>query len=174
MALNAASEKPSSALMEVDNSPGVVFQPQKLTEIVEMIDLMGSISDRVREDSSGDMGGGGSGSATGGQATGKKGASPRDIALANLPVPAVMQVRLTKHIRKEMKAIDRQVSALAGSNAKGSAYLINELYKKIRRLHSIIEEIVHASSDMIKRFYVAVFVDKQPVISPNPAPSRSA
>ncbi len=162
-AMNTSNEQQSSTIMEVDNSPAFVFQPQKLTEIVSMIDLMGSISERVREDASGDMGGS-SGGAAATQGAGSKSASARDIALANLPMPQVMQGKLIGHIRGEIKTLDRQIGSIARSNAKGSAYMLSELYKKIRRLSSLIDEILQASADMVRRFYVAVFVDKQPIL----------
>ncbi len=158
--VNASADKQSTALTEADNAPAFVFQPQKLTEIVEMIDLMGAISERVREDKSGDMGGA-SGS------TGKTGAktqSPRDIALANLPAPEAMQNKLVRHIKSEIRSLSRKAKSLASSSAKGAAYSLSEMYKKIRRLHAIMDEILQSSAEIIRRFYVAVFIDNQPIV----------
>jgi hypothetical protein len=154
-----------SATTEQAEGPAVVFQPQKLTEIVEMIDLMGRISERVREDNSQDASGAGSG---GGGTQGKKGkgatASTRDQAIANLPAPLVMQQRLVKHIQKEIDTLSAQASAVARAAQRGSAYAMNELYKKVRRLYALMEEIIHASLEVIQRFYIAVFIDKQPIL----------
>lgn len=148
---------------EQAEGPAIVFQPQKLTEIVEMIDLMGRISERVREDKSQDVGGGG-----GGATTGKKGKSTtvtiRDQAIANLPAPLVMQQRLVKHIQKEIDTLASQASSLSKSTQNGAAFALNEMYRKIRRLYSLMEEIVHAGAELIRRFYIAVFIDNQPIL----------
>lgn len=153
-----------SSSAEQAEGPAIVFQPQKLTEIVEMIDLMGRISERVREDNSQDVGGGGGGSS----GSGKKGktatVTARDQAIANLPAPLVMQQRLVKHIQKEIDTLASQASALSQSTQNGAAYALNEMYRKIRRLYSLMEEIVHATAELIQRFYIAVFIDKQPIL----------
>ncbi len=163
--LDAAADKQSTSTIEADNAPAFVFQPQKLTEIVDMIDLMGSISERVREDNSGDTGGAGGGTAGATQGTGgAKTTSPRDIALANLPVPQVMQQKLIKHVKSEIHALEKQVGSLSHSNSKGSAFMLTELYKKIRRMHSMIDDMFRASADMVRRLYIAVFVDRQPLL----------
>lgn len=157
-----ANPERQTSLMTVDESPQVVFQPQKLTEIVEMIDLMGRISERMGEDRSGDMG------AAGAQGTGQQGqqtqTSARDAAIASLPATPAMQQKLVAHIRSEMYTLDKQARKLARAGGKGSAYNLNELYRKMRRLSALIEEIIEASADMIRRFYIAMFVDQQPLL----------
>ena len=163
--IEASANKQSTSSLEVDNAPGFVFQPQKLTEIVDMIDLMGSISERVREDNSGDMGGAGGGTAGGAQGgAGAKGASPRDVALANLPIPQVMQEKLIRHVKGEIRSLEKQVGSMSRKNAKGSAFLLTEIYRKIRRMHAMIDEILQASADMARRLYIALFVDRQPLL----------
>ncbi len=153
-----------SSSVEQAEGPAVVFQPQKLTEIVEMIDLMGRISERVREDNSQDAGGGGSSGAAAKKGQAGSGVSPRDQAIANLPAPLVMQQRLVKHIQKEIDTLASQASGLSNSTKRGAAFALNELYKKIRRLHNLMEEIINASLELIQRFYIAVFIDKQPIL----------
>lgn len=153
-----------TASAEQAEGPAVVFQPQKLTEIVEMIDLMGRISERVREDNSQDAAGGGSSGSGQGKKGKSGGTSTRDQAIASLPAPLVMQQRLVHHIQKEIDTLSSQASSAARAAQRGSAYAMNELYKKIRRLYALMEEIIHASLEIIQRFYIAVFIDKQPIL----------
>ncbi len=157
------AETPRADITKVsETAPAVVFQPQKLKEIVEIVDLMGTVAARVRDDSpSGLPTGGGSGT----QGTGQKpGTSTRDDAIAKAPPVAVMQQKLVEHLEQEVKTIGKQANALRTSNARGSGYLLSELYRKIRQLRSLIGDILHASAEMIKRFYVSVFIDHQPIV----------
>ncbi len=151
-----------SASSEV--TQGVVFQPQKLKEVVDIIDLMGNISSRVREDSSGDMGGGGGGTAQGDQGTAGSQTSQRDEKIKNIPPIPMMQKELVSHLYKEINTLEKQVQSMKTQKGKGSAYMIAEMYKRIRKLSSLITEIVHASTEMIRRFYITVFIDKQPLV----------
>ena len=162
-ALNSAPEKGSNSLTHSEAVNGRVFQPAKLTEIMDMIDLMGEYSERVREDRSHDMGGG-SGAMTTQKANSGGGTSPRDAAIAKLPVPPVMQKQLITHIKGEIKKLSGQAHGISHITAnRGSAYLLNEIYKRIRRLSTLIDEIISASADMIRRFYIALFIDHQPL-----------
>ncbi|MFA4875625.1 MAG: hypothetical protein WC690_09840, partial [bacterium] len=87
-----------------------------------------------------------------------------DQAIANVPAPGVMQQKLISHLEKEIAAIEKQAIHLARSRRRGSAYLLSELYRKIRRLTAIIADLLEASAEMIKRFYVSVFIDRQPLV----------
>ncbi len=163
--LSMTAETPSASSGSVSESaPGQVFQPPKLREIVEVIDLMGTVASRVREDSSGDLGGGGSGGAGQAQTGGATGTSARDDAIKNAPAPAIMQQKLITHLSAEIKRVEQQARTLMRSNQRGSAFLLAELYRKIRRLTALIADILSASADMIKRFYVSVFIDRQPMV----------
>ena len=63
-ALKKSVESQGSAVMERAEAGQIrVFQPQSLKEIVDIIDLMGNVATRVREDKSRDLGSGGAGSA---------------------------------------------------------------------------------------------------------------
>lgn len=162
--VNASPEKGGGSLVSIEGETQApeVFQPQKLTEIVEMIDLMGKISERVGEDRSGDTGNMGSGQA--GTQTGQQtGSSTRDEQIATIPAMPVMQQKLVSHIRSEIAQMNREARKLAKSNRKGSAFLLTEIYKNIRRLSSLISEILEASADVIRRFYIALFIDKQSI-----------
>lgn len=151
----------SSSLEQSSKTPNVVYQPPKLNEIVEIINVMGNVSTKVREDNAGDWTGA---TALASGSAGQSGTSARDQAIAKAPSVPVMQKQLIQHLEKEMKTIRKQTKSISGSNARGSAYILSELYKKLRRLSELISQIAHASADVIKRFYVSVFIDHQPMV----------
>jgi len=159
---SVSAETPKADIIKVTEvAPAVVFQPQKLKEIVEVVDLMGTVAARIREDTPSDTPGA-SGSGSGAQQ--KSGTSARDEAIAKAPPVAIMQKKLVEHLEREVKTIEKQANALKMSNARGSGFLLSELYRKIRRLRSVIGDILHASAEMVKRFYVSVFIDHQPLV----------
>lgn len=159
--LSAETPKADVTKMK-EAAPAVVFQPQKLKEIVEVVDLMGTVAARVREDASSDAPGV---TGTSGKSSGQSsGTSTRDEAIAKAPPVQIMQKKLVEHLEREVKTIQRQARSLKTSGAPGSGYLLSELYRKIRRLRSLIGDILHASTEMIKRFYVSVFIDHQPLV----------
>ncbi len=147
----------------LERSNSVVFQPQKLKEVVEIIDLMGNIASRVREDNSGDLGGGGSGGGQKGAAAGTQGTSARDEAIAKAPPVPIMQKKLVSHLEKEVHRLTKEVKSLPSAKDPGGAYVLNELYKKIRSLTALISRILHASTELIRRFYISLFIDHQPI-----------
>lgn len=165
LSTNTARTNESTLSAEQAEAPSVVFQPQKLKEVIDLIDLMGKISERGREDNSQDMGGGSStGSTSSGSTTSTTSSySTREQLLANLPAPVIMQRKLIEHIEEEMKKIEIQASKLKHSKTPGTAHTLTELFKRIRRLSSIIDEIIHATSEVMKRFFIAVFIDKRPL-----------
>ena len=148
---------PKSLTTAKEKAPSVVFQPQRLKEIVEVVDLMGTVASRIREDHSNDLPTSGPGSGRGSSQTGK---SARDEAIANAPEPAIMQQKLIQHLEKEVRRVQSDARKLAWQDKKGSAYALAELYRKIRRLTSLIKDIVEASTEMIKRFYISVFISR--------------
>jgi hypothetical protein len=143
------------------STPNVTHQPPKLKEIVQIVDLMGHVATRVREENAGDWTG--AVAATSGSAP-SGGTSVRDHAIAHAPAVPVMQKQLIKHLEKEMRLIRSQAKAVSRSRGRGSAYLLNELYKKLRRLRELTKQILGASAEVIKRFYVSVFIDRQPLV----------
>lgn len=147
----------------VSSTPNIVYQPPKLTQIVEIIDLMGNVGTKVREDNAGDWTGASAQLAGGRSGTGDD-TSVRDQKIAKAPPVPVMQKQLIRHLEKEMKKVRKQTRAVSRSRAQGSAYLLNELYKKLRRLSELASQILTASADVIKRFYVSVFIDHQPMV----------
>jgi hypothetical protein len=145
-----------------EKAPNVVFLPQKLKEVVEIIDLMGTIASRVREDGASDPAA--AGSSGGGKAQGATGTSTRDEAIANAPPVPVMQKKLIHHLEQEVRVIQRTARSLARSNKPGTAYLLTELYKKMRRLTTLVSTIIHASAEVIKRLYISAFIDRQALV----------
>ena len=140
----------------------LVTQPEKmqgLDGLLETISLMDKISENMGEDRSGDMGGGGT------QGSAKKKddtVSVRASALANLPDTPEMRKHLSGYIQKEIKSLRKEVRKKTFRASKpGSAYQINELYKKIRRLNSLLSELMETSVDALKRLFIKVFIDKQ-------------
>ncbi len=155
----SAAPTPIAPTTVKETAPSAVFQPQKLKEIVEVVDLMGTVANRIREDNSGDLPGGG---ARGSQKS--SGTTARDEAIAKAPPVAVMQQKLVAHLKEERAEIQKQAKAMAHSNAPGAAWTITELYRKMRRLSSLISQILEASADMVKRFYISAFIDRQPLV----------
>jgi hypothetical protein len=153
----APISNPSDSVSE--NVPSIVFQPQKLTAVIDIVNLMGTVSQRIREENAGDLPAMRStkSSGTGGNTT------TRDDAIAKAPPVAMMQQKLMQHLKQERSLMQRQAKTIASSNAPGAAWTLTELYKKIRSLSSLIAQILEASAEMIKRFYVSVFIDRQPL-----------
>lgn len=158
------TETPSSQNAPVAATPAmIVSQPAKLEGLLETISLIESVTERIGENASGASGQSGAGA--GQQGDDDQTASPRDIAIANLPSGQVMQKKLETHIRSEIKALRKELRTAAfGVHRKGNAYKINLLYAKLRRLHSLIHELYEASIDVIKRLYIRIIIDRQPVL----------
>jgi len=160
-------EKGLSAPQSAEAPRQITIQPTKsvrvinaLMETIETIEAVPTrVSEMTGEDRSSDMGGGG------GSAAGQtKRQSPRDKAIANLPSAEVMQRKIAQHIQKEVKELEALAKQAKKTTKPGGAYYLNELYKRIRRLNSLLAELFEASVDVLKRIYVKVFVDKQSVI----------
>ena len=155
-----------STTKALERANNVVFQPQKLKEVVEIVDLMGKISSRVREDNSGDLPVGAGAGATTQTGQAAAGQSTRDQAIAKAPPIPIMQRKIVRHLEREVRTLQHQAMVLSRSKKRGSAYLLAELYKRIRRLSLVISDMMHASAAMIRRFYISVFIDHQPLIVP--------
>lgn len=161
---NILNETPRADISKVaDTAPAIVFQPQKLKDVMDVVDLMGTVAARIRDESPAGipMGGGGGSGQTSGQTTGT---STRDDAIAKIPTIAVMQQKLIANLEHEVKTIEKQAKTFKHSQTAGSGFHLNELYRKIRRLRSLIGELISASAEMIKRFYISVFIDRQPLV----------
>lgn len=141
----------------------IVLQPGKEKNLAMLVAEINELpSEGLAEDRSGDWSGaGGAVAATGGGATQQL--SARDQAIANLPVPAAMQKELEAHIRSEVKQLRKQTKLITRSRKPGSAYALAQLYAKIRHLNALLAELFEASYDVLKRMFVKVFIDKQPI-----------
>lgn len=165
-ALSSSADKGLTSMKSVETGRLIVRQPGKLQELTNLLEtfenLNTRVSERTGEDRSGDLGGAGAG-ATGGQ-QGTQGVTARDLAIQNVPVPGIMQKKLTQHIRAETRKLERLAQQVSRSTAPGSAHKLNELYAKIRRLNSLVYDILEASMEVLKRFFVRVFIDNQPIL----------
>lgn len=161
-----ASNNAEKGLQQIESSESknlVVTQPDKFEGLLDTIALMDKVSERMGEDKSGDMGGGG-GAATGSGKGDDDAVSVRAQAIANLPDTPEMRKELSKYIQKEVKTLRKQIRRKAFRAAKpGSAHQLNELYSKIRRLNSLLSELMEASIDVLKRIFIRVFIDKQSI-----------
>lgn len=149
----------------VEKTPAlIVSQPKKLEGLLETLLLIDKVSETLGEDRSGDLGGSG----TGGTAQGDDDhiqISLREKAIANLPATPVMQQQLKAHIAKEVHKLQKEVKHAARRASKpGSAYKMNILYARMRRLNALLAELLEASHEVLKRLYVKIFIDKQTVI----------
>ncbi len=164
--LSSSADK-LSPMKSVEKGRLIVRQPGKLQELTNLLEtfenLNARVSERTGEDRSGDMGGAGAGAATGGQ-QGTQGATARDLAMQNIPPAQIMQKKLAQHIQKETQKLEKLARTVSRSSAPGSAHTLNELYSKIRRLNSLIREILESSIEVVKRFFIRVFIDRQPIL----------
>ncbi len=164
---NAASspEKGLTTIRSVETSKLVVKQPAKLAELTSLLETFENLNARVSEttgeDRSGDMGGGGTGGSTKGD---DQAVSARDLAIKRIPRPEAMREKLQNHIRKEVHSLERKASAAARGSRPGSAHNLNEIYARIRRLNTLLAEILEASVELLKRLFIRVFIDKQSIL----------
>ncbi len=164
--MTSSAEKAPSALKSVETTRLIVKQPAKLKELTNLLETFENfsarVSERTGEDTSRDLGGAGGGA--GGQQGGAQGASARDLAIKKLPMPEIMQQQLARHIRKETRKLEKLASRVARSSAPGSAHKLNELYAKIRRMNAMVYDLLQASVDVLKRLFIRVFIDNQPIL----------
>jgi hypothetical protein len=144
----------------------VVSQPTKLDlggQLGPLLAEIGRISESSPSGPSNDGPSGGGGS----MQTSGSGSAPvvsaRDLAIANLPAPKVMQKQLEDHIRTEIKKLRKQAKTIARINQPGGAYRLNMLYMRIHHLNALLHELLHSSVEVVKRLFIRVFVDKQTV-----------
>lgn len=141
-----------------------VTQPATISSLLDTLNLIDQMSERVAEDRSGDMGaaGGGQQGTAGTGAT--KGASPRDQVIAALPVQQVMQRKLVEKIHAEVRHLRREIRSIPASGTPGAAFRLNKLYARIRMLNRLLGTILEASLDVVKRLFIRVFIDEQPIL----------
>lgn len=164
------AEKSGERHESADHSPNiaslVVKQPPKLQSLLVLLSDLEKISEVVSEENSQDLGLGTSpgGTISSGRGTGGTGVSLRDQSIRSLPSTEIMRVRLTRHMQREVKQLEKSARRLARSTKKGSAYLLNELYAKIRKIQALIGELVEATAEIVKRLYIRLFIDHQQLV----------
>ncbi len=162
--LNSSEKAQTRSPEKVSESRLTVTQPPKMKELGQLLEtlegLTQRVSERTGEDSSSDMGSGGSSGSSGGQ----RRASPRDAAIALMPAaPAVLQQKLAEHIEGEIKRLEESIRKTRSVTREGGAFELNELYSRMRKLRGLMREILQASVDLLKRLFIRVFIDKQPL-----------
>lgn len=165
MGIAPADPEKGKQLTESKETSGalIVEQPQKLENLIDTINLLGNISERMGEDKSSDMGRGGTSKKDNKSDTG--GSSTRSQAIKNIPTEKIVRKELAKHIEKEVKVLRKQVRLATGRISKpGNAHKLNELYSRIRRLNTLLANMFEASYDVVKRLFIRVFIDKQPIL----------
>ena len=155
-------EKADSMSMENVGAKLSIHQPEPMTNLLDLLSSFDSISERIGEDRSGDLGGAGAGA--GSSAHKRDDVSLRDKAIASLPSVPAMRHRLTGHLQKDARHLERKAKRLARNTKKGSAYMLNEMYARIRKMQKLIVELVDATADTVKRLYVRLFVDNQKIV----------
>lgn len=142
-----------------------VQQPTKVKDLMQLLgalDSVARIAEAVSEDRSGDLGSGSGEGAVAGASSGQ--VSMRDQAIKKLPSTTVMRTRLTSHLQSEVRQLERRARKLARSTKKGSAYLLNELYARIRKIQALIIELTDAATEVVRRLYIRLFIDHQQLV----------
>lgn len=157
---STSPEKRQEVAASSEKAALIVQQPQKLESLLGTIDLIESFSERIGEDRSGGIGPAGTGAiaAAGGTQTQ---VSWRDQAISNLPDQRTMQKEIEKHIEQEMQQLKKQVRQASRVSKPGSAYKLNGLYARMRRLNGLLHEILESSYEVLKRIFIRVIIDKQ-------------
>lgn len=139
-----------------------VTQPEKIGSLLDTLNLIDQMSERIGEDQSGDRGGG-SGQAQTGTA-GTHVVSPREQAIAHLPGGQTMQTKLAEVIRSEVGTLRKQIRTIPSSNHPGAAFRLNKLYARIRLLNRLLANLFESSIEVIKRLFIRVFIDEQSIL----------
>ncbi len=159
-------EKGLTTIKSVETSKLIVRQPAKLAELGKLLEtfdnLSARVSERQAEDVSGDLGGGGM---VGTKSTqGDDGISPRDLAIERIPPFEIVRQKLEGHIQEEVRKLEKQARRIARGSKPGSAHKLNDIYARIRRLNALLYQMVEASVEMLKRLFIRVFIDQQPIL----------
>jgi hypothetical protein len=157
-------EKGPSSSGNIEKSVFVVKQPDNMKNILDAIQVMPEteqFSETTGEDSSGDLKGSG-------HALARKGTSAavstRAQAIANLPDEQQMRRELKKQIEAEVKRLHKEIRTLTRIGKPGTAFYVNQLYAKIRGLNAFLSRLVEESFDVLKRVFIRVFIDRQPIL----------
>ncbi len=143
----------------------IVRQPEKIKSLLVVLGDIERISERVTEDASQDLGAAGGGAAQqGGQGQGGSQITLRQKAIQNLPTTSVMREKLVKHLQREVRHLEREARNISRTAAKGSAFVLTQMYAKIRKVQSLITEVLEAVAELVERLYVRLFIDHQQLV----------
>ena len=165
MVTQPSPSSPERGLERTEAAPSTkvaVIQPKQIQSILVDLDAIEKITESVSTGRDGDWSS--SGSHTGTQARKSQGSSARDAAIAKIPDAPAMQIKLKKHIHKEIRALRKEVRKVESLSKPGAAHKLNELYARIRRLHALVSELAGSSVDVLKRLFIRVFIDRQTVL----------
>jgi len=147
-----------------EHFPLTVRQPEKITSLLAVLSDLEKISERVSEDRSQDLGAGARAGMGDDSSTRDASQSARKQALQSLPSKEVMQRKLVSHLKGEVRHLEREARRLARSGKQGAAFLLTQTYARIRKIQSLIEELLGAAREVIERLYVRLFIDKQQLV----------
>lgn len=164
MASGNTPDQHTEMIPTVERPALTVTQPDKIANLLDTLNLIDAMSERMGEDRSGDLGGAGGQMGGAVQARQQKQISPRDQAIANLPAQEVMQGKLVKNIEEEVGKLRHQIRSIPATGKPGSAYKLNKLYARIRRLNGLLAELFDASYEVLRRLFIRVFIDEQPIL----------
>lgn len=155
----------SHRMENVEHGALVVKQPEKIKSLLIVLGDIERISERITEDASHDLGAGGGAGAQGGRAqAAATQISLRRQALQLLPATSVMRAKLVTHLQKEVRHLEREAKHIARAAGKGSACVLTRLYAQIRKIQSLITEILEAAAELVERLYVRLFIDHQQLV----------
>jgi hypothetical protein len=137
-----------------------VRQPPQVKDLINLLEMLEGVTERVTASkgasSIGQVG------AQGGEDDHRE--SARYQALANLPDTPLMQKRLVSSLEREVTILKRQARKAAFRLKRGGAFVLNNIYAKIRKIKAMIAEILSATREVVERLYVRLFVDGQPIV----------
>lgn len=163
----SSPERQHSGAHGLEQAPSIVAQPVKIesqmgTQLESFLEEVNRISEHAKEGPGESWQG--SGGSTAIAATTSGGLSLRDQAIAAIPTPAIMQKQLERHIRSEVKKLRKQARGIAQIGKPGAAYHLNNLYARIHYLNAMLSALFEASYDVLKRLFIRVFIDRQPIL----------
>lgn len=163
MAVPAPSfpEKTNIAVPIQEQHALIVVQPEKLGNLLDAIENLAGSQETLSERTGENVGSGATPATTWTMTQTVQ--SSRDHAIANLPPQKTIQKALHTHINTEVRKLRREASRLTASSP-GTAHRINQIYANIRRLNKLLGELIHASYETLKHFFIRVFIDKQPIL----------
>lgn len=83
---------------------------------------------------------------------------------APLPESEVMQQKLNQRIEQEITILRKEANKTSHLKKPGAANKISKLYARIRNLRRLLADISSASYEVVKRLFVRIFINKQPLI----------